>query len=80
VIGVFPGPEDAHGEDALFDQVVRGEAAGLEQDVGARTPVGGGDVGEGIVAVAQRRRRRPLAAAPLWLGRAALVARRGRRR
>jgi len=53
VIGVFPGPEDVHGEDALFDQVVRGEAAGLEQDVGARTPVG--DVGEEIIVVAPRR-------------------------
>lgn len=60
----------------MCDQVVRGEAAGLEQDAGARAA----DVGEGTVVVALRRRRGPLGAAPLRLGRAALVARRGRRR
>lgn len=82
MIGVLPGPEKVHGEDALRDQVVRGEAAGLEQDAGARAAVaGGGDVGEGTVVVARRRRGRgAVGAAPLRLGRAALVARRGRRR
>jgi hypothetical protein len=50
----------------------------LEED-DTRTPVGGGDV----VAQQRRRgraRRGPLGAAPLQLGRAALVARRGRGR
>lgn len=61
MIGVFPGPEQVFGEDALGDQVVRGEAAGLEQDGGG----GGGDVGdgEGIFVVAARRGA--LGAAPL---------------
>jgi hypothetical protein len=81
VVGVFPGPEQVHGEHALCDQVVRGEAAGLEQDAGARAAVGRGG---GDVVVARRRRRRgrgrTLGAAPLRVGRAARVARRGRGR
>jgi len=65
---VFPGPEHMLGDDALGDQVVRGEAAGLEQDA---VVGGGGDVGVGIVA-APRRRGAPL--------RASLVTRGGRSR
>ena len=64
----FPGPEHMLGDDALGDQVVRGEAAGLEQDA---VVGGGGDVGVGIVA-APRRRGAPL--------RASLVTRGGRSR
>lgn len=65
---VFPGPEHVLGDDPLVDQVVSGEAAGLEQDA---VVSGGGDVGVGIAASPWRR------GAPL---RAALVTRGGRSR
>jgi hypothetical protein len=74
------------GEESFGDQVVSGQAAGLEQDIAARTPLGcsgGGGreaVGEGIRILLVSPRRRQLGAAPLRLGRgrvtrAALVAR-----
>jgi hypothetical protein len=75
------------GEEAFGDQVVSCQAAGLEQDVAARTPLGGSGsgggreaVGEGIRILLVSPRRRQLGAAPLRLGRervtrAALVAR-----
>jgi hypothetical protein len=70
-IRVLPCPEKVVGDDALGDQVVCCKAAGLEQDVGARTPVGDGDwnilVAPSVGAAPQRR------------GRPALVARRRRR-
>jgi hypothetical protein len=52
------------GEDALGDQVMRGEAAGLEQDAVAGD---GGDVGVRIAA-APRRRGVPLRASPVTRG------------
>lgn len=41
--GVFPGVENVLGEDALRDQVVGGQAAGLEEHVGTPAPFGGDD-------------------------------------
>lgn len=80
MIRVLPRPEEVVGDDALGDQVVCGEAAGLEQDVGAltaflRAGVGDGDGGGNLLVSPWRR---PVGAAPQRWGRAALVARRGR--
>ena len=65
--GVFPGVENVLGEDALRDQVVGGQAAGLEEHVGAPAPLGAGDERgrrrrEGLL-VQSTRGRRPLGAA-----------------